>query len=144
MTERWFPDGMPPPAADMDTGPWWEAAAEHRLTAQRCTSCQRLRHPPAPICAACRSTAFDWKELSGKGHVYTYTIVHRPVTRDQAVPFIVIAVELEDADGLRMVSNLVDAPPESVTIGMPVELVWEDMSDELAVPRFRAAPDGSS
>ena len=130
---------MPLPAADTDTRPWWEAAAEHRLTAQRCTSCERLRHPPAPICAACRSTDFDWQELSSRGRVYTYTIVHRPVAPDQDVPFIVIAVELDGADGLRMVSNLVDVPPDAVQIGMPVELVWEDMSDELAVPRFRAA-----
>jgi len=83
MSRRFFPDGMPPPLADAITLPWWQAAAEHRLVAQRCTACGQLRHPPAPVCPECRSEDSDWKELSGRGEVYTYTLVHRPVAADQ-------------------------------------------------------------
>jgi len=137
MSERFFPDGMPPPLADANTVPFWEAAAEHRLVVQRCSDCEHTRHPPAPLCPECRSTESDWQEVPGRGEVYTYTTVHRPIAAEQQLPFVVAVVALEDSGGLRMISNIVDVDPEAVEIGMPVEIVWEDMSDELAIPRFR-------
>jgi uncharacterized OB-fold protein len=139
MSERFFPDSMPPPLADAITLPFWQAAAEHRLVVQRCTTCEHTRHPPAPLCPECRSTESDWDQLPGRGEVYSYTAVHRPVAADQTLPFIIAVIALEDSGGLRMISNLVDVDPEELEIGMPVELVWEDMSEELAMPRFRPA-----
>ena len=137
MSDRFFPDSMPLPMADATTLPWWQAAAEHRLVVQRCTACQHTRHPPAPICPECRSTESDWKELPGRGEVYTYTIVHRPIAAGQELPYIVAVIALENAGGLRMISNLVGMSPDALVIGMPVEVVWEDMSADLAIPRFR-------
>jgi uncharacterized OB-fold protein len=137
MSERFFPDGMPQPLADATTLPWWEAAAEHRLVVQRCTGCGHCRLPPAPVCPECRATDADWKELSGRGEVYTYTIVHRPIAANQELPYVIAVIALEDAGGVRMISNVVGTPPEAIEIGMPVEVVWEDMSADLALPRFR-------
>ena len=139
MSQRFFPDSMPPPLADATTLPWWEAAAEHRLVVQRCTACEHTRHPPAPVCPECRSADSDWQELPGRGEVYTYTAVHRPIAAGQELPFVVAVIALEGSGGLRMISNLVDLNPGEVEIGMPVELVWEDMSADLAIPRFRPA-----
>ncbi len=139
MSERYFPDTMPAPLADAVTLPWWQAAAEHRLVVQRCTACGRTRLPPAPVCAACRSTEADWREVPGRGEVYTYTVVHRPIAAGQPLPTVIAVIALEEAGGVRMISNLVEVEPEAVRIGMPVELVWEDMSADLAVPRFRPA-----
>jgi len=137
MSERFFPDGMPQPLADAISLPFWQAAAEHRLVAQRCTGCGHMRLPPAPICPACRSTASDWKTLSGRGEVYTYTIVHRPLAAGQRLPFAIAVIALEGAGGVRMISNLVQVEPEDVAIGMSVEVIFEDMSLDLALPRFR-------
>ena len=137
MSERFFPDGMPQPLADATTLPWWEAAAEHRLVVQRCTSCGHTRLPPAPVCSECRSADSDWKQVSGRGEVYTYTLVHRPIAADQPLPTVIAVIALEDSGGLRMISNLVDSDPDDVRIGASVELVWEDMSSDLAIPRFR-------
>lgn len=139
MSRRYFPDGMPPPLADAITLPWWQAAAEHRLVVQRCAACQETRHPPAPVCAGCRSDQSDWLEIPGRGTVYTFTTVHRPIAADQTLPFVVAVIALDDSGGLRMISNLVEVEPGEVEIGMPVELVWEDMSADLAIPRFRPA-----
>jgi uncharacterized protein len=142
MTQRWFPDEMPMPAANAETVGWWEAAAGHRLVVQRCTACGRTRHPPGPVCPGCRSSASEWSALAGTGTVYTYTVVRQafiPSLQDK-IPYVVIAVELDGASGARLVSNLVDAEVEEVTVGMPVEVAWEDMGPELAVPRFRCAP----
>jgi uncharacterized OB-fold protein len=137
MSERFFPDSMPPPMADAITLPWWEAAAEHRLVVQRCTSCGHTRLPPAPVCSECRSADSDWKEIPGRGEVYTYTTVHRPIAAGQELPFIIAVIALTDSGGVRMISNLVDVKPGELEIGAAVEVVWEDMSADLAVPRFR-------
>ena len=120
---------------------WWQAAAEHRLVIQRCSRCSTPRHPPRPICARCQSFDYEWQELSGRGTVYTYTVVHQvfsPETADR-VPYAVVSVELEGGDGIRMSSNLDDLPPEGPWIGMPVEVVWDDLSEDVSVPRFRQA-----
>jgi uncharacterized OB-fold protein len=137
MSERFFPDGMPMPMADSIGLPWWQAAAEHRLVVQRCSGCSKTRLPPAPICASCRAMDSEWQEVSGLGEVYTFTVIHRPMALDQTLPFVVAVIALEGSGGLRMISNLVGIAPEDVRIGLPVEVVWEDMSDELSVPRFR-------
>lgn len=145
-TERWFPGDMPWPAATAETLPWWEAAAAHRLVVQRCRECETTRHPPGPLCPRCRSFDHEWEELSGRGTVYTYTVVHQAFVPSLAdvLPYIVVAVDLEGGDGVRLVSNLVDCRPEDACVGLPVELVWEDLGPELALPRFRPAPGGSS
>ena len=137
MSERFFPDTMPSPLADAITLPWWQAAAEHRLVVQGCTSCGHTRLPPAPVCPECRSADAEWQPVPGRGEVYTYTIVHRAIAAGQPLPTVIAVIALEDAGGVRMISNLVGVDPAAVAIGMPVELVWEDMSDELAIPRFR-------
>jgi uncharacterized OB-fold protein len=136
MSERWFPDSMPLPAANAETLPWWEAAAEHRLVAQKCTSCGALRHPPGPICPECSAVGAEWIELSGRGTVYTFTVVHQQFVPAD-VPYVVVAVDLPE--GVRMVSNLVDCDLADVRIGLPVDVVWEDMGPELALPRFVAS-----
>jgi uncharacterized OB-fold protein len=137
MSERFFPDSMPSPMADSTTLPWWEAASEHRLVVQRCTACGHTRLPPAPVCSECRSNEAEWQEVSGRGEVYTYTSVHRPIAAGQPLPTVIAVVALEGAGGVRMISNLVEVEPEAIAIGMPVEVVWEDMSPDLAIPRFR-------
>lgn len=136
MTARWFPDSMPLPAANAETLPWWEAAREHRLVAQKCSGCGSMRHPPGPICPECSSADSEWTELAGTGTVYTYTVVHQQFVPAD-VPYVVVAVDLPE--GIRIVSNLVDADPNQLEIGLPVTLVWEDMGPELAMPRFTPA-----
>jgi len=139
MSERFFPDTMPSPTADAVTLPFWEAAAKHRLVVQRCTACSQTRLPPMPICPECRSDGADWQEVSGRGEIYTFTTVHRPIAANQPLPTIIAVIALEGSGGLRMISNIVDSDTEQLEIGKPVEVVWEDMSDDLAIPRFKLA-----
>jgi len=135
--ERWFPNGMPQPLADHESVGWWEAAARHRLVVQRCTACAHMRLPPAPICPECRSVGAQWHPVSGTGEIYTYTVVHRPIAADQQVPFVIAVVLLDGGGGVRMISNIVDADPGDLRVGAAVEVAWEDMSADLAIPRFR-------
>jgi uncharacterized OB-fold protein len=145
VTARWFPDEMPVPAVNAESVGWWEAAAQHRLVVQRCTACGQTRHPPGPLCPRCRSTASEWSVLPGSGTVFTYTVVRQafiPSLADR-IPYVVIAVDLDEAGGARIVSNLIDIDPADVSIGMRVDVVWEDMGPELSVPRFRPAADAT-
>ena len=139
MSARFFPDDMPAPAVSRETLPWWQAAAEHRLVVQECRACRRRQLPPGPICRRCRSFDLGWCQVPGTGAVYTYTIVHRAMIPSLAarLPYVVIVVELDDGGGARLASNLVEADPSRVRVGMRVEVVWEDMGPTLAVPRFR-------
>ena len=96
--------------------------------------------------ALSQSTASAWSATAGTGTVYTFTVVRQafiPSLADK-LPYVVVAVDLDGGRrGPASVSNLVDVDPDEVAIGMPVEVVWEDMGPELALPRFRpaAAPD---
>jgi uncharacterized OB-fold protein len=141
---RWFPDSMPAPAFDDDTLGWWQAAAAHRLVVQSCAGCGRTRHPPSPVCPACRSRSSSWRELAGTGAVYTFTVVHQAFLPDLVgrVPYVVAVVDLDGGDGARLVTNVVDAAPADVRIGARVAVVWEDMGPELALPRARLLPAG--
>ena len=140
-TPRWFPDTMPLPGASAETLGWWEAAAAHRLVVQQCTACGATRHPPGPRCPSCRSASAAWLALPGTGSVYTYTVVHQafvPALTDQ-LPYVVAAIDLDDAGGVRLVTNIVECDPADVRVGMRVSVAWEDMGPELSLPRFRPA-----
>lgn len=139
MSERWFPDAMPTPGVSLDSRPWWDAAAEHRLVVQTCGSCGERRHPPSPVCPACSSSDVAWDEVAPRGRVYTFTIVRQaflPALGD-VLPYVVAAVELDDAPGVRLFTNVVGDGALDVAIGEPVEIVFEDMGPGLAVPRAR-------
>jgi uncharacterized OB-fold protein len=119
--------------------PFWAAISEHRLELQRCDSCGRFRFIPSEICP-CGSAASTWTEVSGRGEVYTFTVVHRAPTPayQQDAPYVIAHVTLDE--GPRMISTLVDCAPEDVRIGMPVEVTFEKVAPDLTLYHFRPAP----
>jgi uncharacterized protein len=132
------PQGLPLPEADAWTAPFWEGCAQHRLTVQHCTRCGAFAYPPSPLCAKCGSRELDWVESRGRGEVFTYTVAHHavhPAVKDQ-VPYGIIVVRLDDCGGVLLTSNLVDAPVEALRVGLRVVLVWDDLADGIALPRF--------
>lgn len=132
----------PMPLVDPDTAPFWAAAAEHRLVAQRCDKCGDLRFPPTPMCPRCRSWQTCWIELEGDGTVFSWVVVWHPVTESlrREVPYAVALVDV--APGVRMPARLVNCDVDAITAGMPVRVVFVELSDEITMPMFRpAAPD---
>lgn len=151
MTDRdsFFPSDMPAPRASQDTADWWGAVQDGRLTVERCSDCGATRHPPAPICHACRSFARELADLPGTGTVWTFTRVHQAFVPSLAeeLPYVPAVVALDESGGCRMVSNIVGCDPDEVEIGMPVELVWDELGDDLTLPRFRprrTSPPGAT
>ena len=124
------------------TRPFWEACARRELRLQRCAACGRFRNPPLPGCPRCGAAASEWPLLSGRGRVFSFTIVHHPAipTLGADVPYNVVVVELEGAPGARLISNLLDVSPSDVRIGLEVEIVWDEVRPDLVLPRFRPIP----
>ena len=129
----------PLPRPTRVSAPFWEAAREHRLVVQQCRLCGNLQHYPRPFCIRCGADTIDWKECSGRGTVYTFTIVRQAATPAFAgrVPYVFAIVELEE--GPRMTTNITGCPPEEVRVGMPVVAQFEDASDEVSLITFRPA-----
>ena len=135
----YLPFGTPLPRPTEDDAGWWEACRRHELVIQRCADCGTFRHTPRPVCFKCRSFNFVWQPVSGRGRIFSYTIAHHavhPALRER-VPYNVIVVELPDADGVRVVSNLVGGDEDPPQIGEEVEVVWEDVAEDISLPRFR-------
>jgi hypothetical protein len=127
------------PAADELSRPFWDAARERRLVIQRCGSCGYYNHPPRRFCDACLAQNSRFEAISGRGTIYTFTVMHQ---RDVAgfeddAPFVNIVVELAEQPQLLMVPNLPIADRDKVRIGAAVEVDFEDRGDGVVVPQFR-------
>jgi len=131
------PGRIPLPRPTALSRPHWDGCREGRLRVQRCADCRAYVFIPQPLCTRCQSTRLDWVESSGRGSVYSFTIVHRPQRPEFAVPYVVAIVEL--AEGFHMLTNLVDCDPARVEIGMPVEVAFRELSPEITLPYFRPA-----
>lgn len=117
------------------SAPYWEACRAGKLTVQRCSDCGTLFFIPQPCCGGCLSENLEWVESSGRGTLYSFTTVYRPQQPSFEVPYTVVVVELEE--GYHMLSNLVGVAPEDVKIGLPLEVVFEERSEEISLPLFR-------
>jgi hypothetical protein len=138
MSMPYLPAELPRLIPGRDDAPWWEALCRHELTVQRCARCGTWRHPPSPVCAVCHESEARFERVSGRGRVFSYTIIHHPVhpALAESVPYNVILVELPDAGSVRLISNLVDVPPDEVRVGLEVEVVFEDVGHDVTLPRF--------
>lgn len=127
--------GRPRPAATPDTRWWWDAVGERKLLIQRCGGCGVLRHPPRPCCPHCRSLEWDSVEASGRGTVYSCTVLHHPPLPGFDYPLAAAVIEL--AEGTFLVSNVVGVPAGEVRIGQPVTVEFVDAGDGDRLHRFR-------
>ena len=127
----------PRPAITQDNAFFFEGAKAGTLLIQRCASCGLLRHPPGPMCPACRSLEWDTVEASGRGTVYSFVINHYPQVPAFEYPLAVALIELEE--GTRLVSDVIDCDPHDVHVGMPVTVEFVAVDPELTLPLFRPA-----
>jgi uncharacterized OB-fold protein len=139
MVSRMQDAGLrPAPIVTDDNAVFWTAAADGRLVAQRCRGCGRFRHPPRPMCPWCHSLEVEATELTGRGVVYSYAILHHP--RSPAFEYPVVAALIDLDEGIRILSNVTDVEPGELQIGMPVEAYFAPTANGLAVPQFRPVP----
>ncbi|HZR99586.1 MAG TPA: Zn-ribbon domain-containing OB-fold protein [Chloroflexota bacterium] len=130
---------LPLPQPGPDDQAFWEGCKAHELRIQRCTGCGTLRYWGQPMCSRCNSLDSEAVKASGRGKIWSYTTTYHGFSRawKEAVPYTVVVVELDE--GPRMTSNLVDADPAAIKVGLPVEVVWDDVTNEVTLPKFRLA-----
>lgn len=130
---------LPVPTPTPVSRPFWEAAARGELICQKCRRCARFVFIPQEFCRYCHGSELDWLPVSGRGTVYSYSIVWRPQTPAFQTPYIVAIVELEE--NYKMLSNVVECPEDAVFVGMPVEVTFERRTGSISLPLFRPAKD---
>jgi uncharacterized OB-fold protein len=132
----------PLPRIDEESKGFWEACRRHELRIQKCRTCGTYRYYPRAVCPACLSSDTEWVQASGRATLYTFTVTYQnqsPGFRDE-LPYVLAYVTLDEV-GVQMLTNVVGCPVDQVKIGMPLEVTFEDVNDEVAIPRFK--PRGS-
>ena len=125
----------PIPQPDELTTPFWEACARGTLQVQECQECGTIFFPPAELCISCLSPKVRWRPCSGRGTIYSFTVIRRAPLQDIDVPAVLAIVELDE--GCAMYSNVIDCDPDSVRIGMHVAVHFQRISEDVALPLFR-------
>src|SRR6266403_1815500 len=131
----------PLPALEPETEHFWRACHGGRLEITRCHACGWYIHPPRPVCPRCQSRELGWEAVSGRGTLASFTVNHQRWIPDMDVPYVIGLVELVEQAGLRLTTNIVGCPQDTVRVGMPVRVSFETMSDEIALPFFEPDPD---
>jgi uncharacterized OB-fold protein len=130
---------LPRPLNPGLTRPFWEAAKRHELVMPRCTTCDHLFFYPRSECPRCFSATLEWVRVSGRGRLHSFTIVYQPANaafRDSA-PYVYAVVQLDE--GPRLVSNVVQCDPEAVRVDMPLVAVFDDVTPEWSLVKFKPA-----
>ena len=120
----------PVPVADIDSAPFWAGLRRHELAILRCAGCRTFVHPPQASCPRCLSLSLTPEAVSGRGTVYSFTVVNREFAPGITPPYVAALVDLVEQDGLRLVTNLVNLTIADVRIGMPVRVVFSDVEGE--------------
>ena len=133
-------DARPLPLPDAVSSFYWQGARDGRLLLQRCARCAKLQFPPDVACVHCQSEELVPAEVSGRGRLWSYTVVERVFHAGftDAVPYVVGLIELEEQVGLRLLTNVVGVPPDELRVGLDVEVTFEDRG-EVVLPQFRPA-----
>lgn len=134
------PKTLPKPTPE--TQHFWEGARVGQLLLQQCDSCQHIYFPPRPFCPDCASRSVTIFQASGKGRLYSYIINHRPPRWIEA-PYSIAVVELDE--GPRMMSNIVEVEqtPEALILDMPLEVVFDAVTDDITLVKFKPASTGN-
>lgn len=119
--------------------PFWDSLRAHRARVQRCSVCGTYRYHPKELCPRCQSRSAEWAPISGKGAVYTYTVIRRAPTPayEADLPYAIVHVTMEE--GFRMAATIRGLDPEAVRIGLPVRLAYEDVTFDWTLFVFEPA-----
>ncbi len=137
MSDKGSEYTKPLPVLEGMTGEFYGFCKEGELRFQRCNDCAAWRHMPRDMCAECGSLSWEWARSSGCGKVFTWTVMAVPLhpTFMDSLPHASVVVEMDE--GVRVLSEVVDCAPEELAFDMPVEVIFDAVTDEVTLPKFR-------
>ena len=118
--------------------PFWEGCRSHQLLYQRCDECGQANFPPTEHCRQCLSAQLSWLPSAGEGEIYSWTVVHRPVTAEFEPPYAPAIVTLDE--GYQLLTNIVGIAPSALEIGMRVRVQFQPVDSDITLPYFTGAP----
>ena len=124
---------------DALTEPFFAAGAEGRLLLATCDGCGEMRLPTSPACPSCLGEGYEWNEVSGRGTVFSYTVMRQQNVGgfEGDVPYVTLLVELEEQPQLFMLSFLPGSAAAQLAVGQSVEVVFEEVDEGMVLPQFR-------
>lgn len=128
------------PEVEKHTEAFWTGGRSGKLLINQCQSCQHYIHPPVPMCPVCNSREVEAVPVSGDATVFSYTVNHMPWMPELKIPYTVAVVELAEQKSLFLTTEIVNIDPEEVTIGMPVQVLFEQQ-EEIYLPLFEPKGD---
>ncbi|QPQ35744.1 MULTISPECIES: Zn-ribbon domain-containing OB-fold protein [unclassified Lysinibacillus] len=130
----------PIPLKTQDNQPYWDAADRHELVLQKCETCNSYNHPPGPACSKCGATELSWESQGSDitGTIYSYVVSYRPFLPgfQDDLPTIIVVVQLDKLNEVKIIGNVLACPPEEIKIGMPVKMTWQDITEDRALPQW--------
>lgn len=121
------------PALNIGDEVYYDAAAKGRLLVKQCADCGKYHHYPRALCPFCFSDRTEWKEAKGTGTIYSYSVTRR------AGPVVYTIAYVTLAEGVSMLTNIVDCDHDSIRIGQKVKVVFKPAEDGMAIPMFAPA-----
>lgn len=140
-----------PDAEDKEGGQFWEGTRQGEIRFPKCNNCNQFHWYPAVLCPFCHSSDIEWQALTSQPRLYTWTFVQWNLAQtsykdlfETQGPYIAALVEFDEAPGLYLPTNLFDCQPEEVHIGMPLEVIFQKVNDEITMPAFKPKRDKQS
>jgi len=124
---------IPAPAVNAENKAYFDAASQGKLLIKHCAACGEFHHYPRAHCPHCFSDRTEWRDAKGTGTVYTYSVLRRGVPEPYCIAYVTLA------EGVSMLTNLVDCDFDAVKIGMPVKVVFKPSEGGAPVPMFTPA-----
>lgn len=137
MQLRAYPENGIAIATDACNSPVWEAAGRGEVAVPRCEDCGWKWMQPLPLCPACQSSRVGLSVQSGRGTLYSFTVLRHPASEHADIGYAPAVVELDDAPGVRVISNVIDADSAELSIGMALEAAFVPLADGMAFTVFR-------
>lgn len=130
----------PIPLKTEDNKHYWDMADQHELSLQKCNDCGHHAHPPGPSCVHCEGQNLSWEALGKdvRATIYSYVITYRPFLPgfQDDLPLIIAQAELEKVPEVKIMCNVIDCKADNVYIGMSVQMTWQDITEDRALPQW--------
>ena len=130
--------GIPTPVPGPHSAPYWEGCQAGELRYQRCDGCGTIPAKPAELCPHCHRRTLSWHASTGKGSLYSWTVVWRPQRPAFTVPYAPAIIELDE--GYRWMAAMIGCTPRDLRAGLRVEVEFHPVSESITLPYFRPAP----